>query len=66
MRASSVSARCSAISGTVGKNVLGLVVELDCARVLGDLDLVGVAAETLTRGRLNVRLESAGDPRSRT
>jgi hypothetical protein len=45
-----------------GKNVLGLVVELDCASVLGDLELVGVAAETLTRGALNVRLESAGRP----
>jgi hypothetical protein len=45
-----------------GKNVLGLVVELDCADVLGDVDLVGVAAETLTRGDLNVRLESAGRP----
>jgi len=45
-----------------GKNVLGLVVELDCARVLGDLELLGVAAETLTRGALNVRLESAGRP----
>jgi hypothetical protein len=45
-----------------GKNVLCLVVELDCAGVLGDLDLIGVAAETLTRGKLNVRLESAGRP----
>lgn len=45
-----------------GKNVLGLVVELDCASVLGGLELVGVAAETLTRGKLNVRLESAGRP----
>ena len=45
-----------------GKNVLGLVVELDCAGLLGDVDLVGVAAETLTRGKLNVRLESAGRP----
>lgn len=45
-----------------GKNVLGLVVELDCADVLGDVDLVGVAVETLTRGKLNVRLESAGRP----
>ena len=44
-----------------GKNVLGLVVELDCA-ALGDLRYVGVAAETLTRGKLNVRLESAGRP----
>src|SRR5215217_8144259 len=45
-----------------GKNVLGLVVEVDCAAALGDVDLVGVAAETLTRGKLNVRLESAGRP----
>src|SRR5947209_10744171 len=45
-----------------GKNVLGLVVELDCAAVLGDVKLVGVAAETLTRGKLNVRLERAGRP----
>jgi Domain of unknown function (DUF4331) len=45
-----------------GKNVLGLVIEIDCATVLGDVDLVGVAAETLTRGTLNVRLESAGRP----
>ena len=45
-----------------GKNVLGLVVEIDCATVLGDLGFVGVVAETLTRGQLNVRLESAGRP----
>src|SRR4051812_36143128 len=45
-----------------GKNVLGLVIEVDCASVLGDLELVGVAAETLTTGKLNVRLESAGRP----
>jgi hypothetical protein len=45
-----------------GKNVLGLVVEIDCAGVLGNLELIGVAAETLTRGKLNVRLESAGRP----
>ncbi len=45
-----------------GKNVLGLVLEIDCAAVLGDLGFVGVAAETLTRGKLNVRLESAGRP----
>jgi hypothetical protein len=45
-----------------GKNVLGLVVEIDCASVLGDMAFVGVAAETLTRGQLNVRLESAGRP----
>ena len=45
-----------------GKNVLGLVVDVDCADVLGDIELIGVAAETLTRGKLNVRLESAGRP----
>jgi hypothetical protein len=45
-----------------GKNVLGLVIELDCSGVLADLELIGVAAETLTRGNLNVRLESAGRP----
>ena len=45
-----------------GKNVLSLVVELDCAGVLGDAQLVGVAAETLTRGKLNVRLERVGRP----
>jgi hypothetical protein len=45
-----------------GKNVLGLVVEIDCQRVLGELPFVGVVAETLTRGKLNVRLESAGRP----
>ena len=45
-----------------GKNVLGIVVEIDRATVLGDMAFVGVAAETLTRGKLNVRLESAGRP----
>jgi hypothetical protein len=45
-----------------GKNVLGLVVEIDCGAVLGEVELVGVAAETLTRGKLNVRLERAGRP----
>ena len=45
-----------------GKNVLGIVVEIDRAAVLGDMAFVGVAAETLTRGKLNVRLESAGRP----
>jgi Domain of unknown function (DUF4331) len=45
-----------------GKNVLGLVVEIDCEQVLGEHAFVGVAAETLTRGKLNVRLESAGRP----
>src|SRR5437764_14201923 len=45
-----------------GKNVLSLVVEVDWAQVLNDVELVGVVAETLTRGTLNVRLERAGRP----
>ncbi len=44
-----------------GKNVLGLVVEID-RPVLGGAELLGVVAETLTRGSLNVRLERAGRP----
>ena len=45
-----------------GKNVLSLVVEVDCARLLGGAELVGVVAETLTRGTLAVRLERVGRP----
>src|SRR5207248_4348624 len=45
-----------------GKNVLSLVVELDCERFLGTAELVGVVAETLTRGRFNVRIERVGRP----
>jgi hypothetical protein len=45
-----------------GKNVLGLVVEVDSAQLLGGADLFGVVAETLTRGKLSVRLERAGRP----
>jgi hypothetical protein len=45
-----------------GKNVLSLVVEVDRARVLGGVELVGVVAETLTRGKFNVRLERVGRP----
>jgi hypothetical protein len=46
-----------------GKNVLGIVVELDCQQVLGDgAGLVAVVAETLTRGRLNIRIERTGRP----
>src|SRR5205085_11753769 len=45
-----------------GKNILSLVVEIDCARLLGGSELFGVVAETLTRGSLNVRLERAGRP----
>jgi hypothetical protein len=44
-----------------GKNVLGLVVELDCA-LLGGAELIGVVAETLTRGRFTVRIERVGRP----
>jgi hypothetical protein len=45
-----------------GKNVLGLVVEIDCARFLNGTNLCGVIAETLTRGKVNVRIERVGRP----
>jgi hypothetical protein len=45
-----------------GKNVLSLVVELDCARLLDGAELIGAVAETLTRGKLSVRLERTGRP----
>jgi len=44
-----------------GKNVLGLVVEIDRS-LLGDSTLVAVVAETLTRGVFNVRIEHVGRP----
>ena len=44
-----------------GKNVLSLVVEVDTA-LLGTGPIMGVVAETLTRGRLNVRIERVGRP----
>ena len=44
-----------------GKNVLSLVVEVDTA-TLGGAELVGVVAETLTRGKFNVRIERTGRP----
>jgi hypothetical protein len=44
-----------------GKDVLSLVVELDTA-LLGGGHLVGVVAETLTRGVFNVRIERVGRP----
>ena len=44
-----------------GKNVLSLVVEVDTA-LLGGAELVGVVAETLTRGKFNVRIERVGRP----
>src|SRR4029077_15180046 len=45
-----------------GKNVLSLVVEVDRAGLPGGAELIGVVAETLTRGSLSVRLERAGRP----
>ena len=45
-----------------GKNVLSLVVEVDSALLPDHTELLGVVAETLTRGRINVRLERAGRP----
>jgi Domain of unknown function (DUF4331) len=45
-----------------GKNVLTVVAEVDCSRFFDGAPLVGVVAETLTRGRLNVRLERVGRP----
>jgi Domain of unknown function (DUF4331) len=45
-----------------GKNVLTVVAELDCSRFFDGALLVGVVAETVTRGRLNVRLERVGRP----
>ena len=42
--------------------MLSLVVEIDCADVLNGVQLVGVVAETLTRGKLNVRIERVGRP----
>ncbi len=44
-----------------GKNVLSIVVEID-ARLLAGWSLVGVVAETLTRGTFNVRIERVGRP----
>src|SRR3954453_10584981 len=44
-----------------GKNVLSLVVEID-TELLNGAQLVGVVAETLTRGTFNVRIERVGRP----
>ncbi len=44
-----------------GKNVLSLVIEID-SRLLGGTGLLGVVAETLTRGKVNVRIERVGRP----
>jgi Domain of unknown function (DUF4331) len=45
-----------------GKNVLGLVVEVDRASLYDGSELFGVVGETLTRGKLRVRLERVGRP----
>ncbi|HSF35068.1 MAG TPA: DUF4331 family protein [Nocardioides sp.] len=44
-----------------GKNVLSIVVEVD-TELLRGWTLVGVVAETLTRGTFNVRIERVGRP----
>jgi len=44
-----------------GKNVLSVVLELD-TRLLDGAHLVAVVAETLTRGKHNVRIERVGRP----
>jgi hypothetical protein len=44
-----------------GKNVLSIVIEIDTG-FLPDWTLVGVVAETLTRGTFNVRVERVGRP----
>jgi Domain of unknown function (DUF4331) len=45
-----------------GKNVLSVVVEFDCTRLLAGAELFGVVGETLTRGSVNVRIERIGRP----
>jgi hypothetical protein len=45
-----------------GKNILSLVVELDCAGLPAGAELFGVVGETLTRGSVNVRIERMGRP----
>ncbi|MFD6885559.1 DUF4331 family protein [Streptomyces sp. NPDC059957] len=45
-----------------GANVLGIVVEVDCARWLPDHSLVAVVGETLAAGKRPVRLERVGRP----
>ncbi len=45
-----------------GKNVLSIVLEIDCAKYLPGAELIGVVSETLTRGRVTVRIERVGRP----
>ena len=44
-----------------GKNVLSLVIEIDISNLPGG-PILGVVAETLTRGEFNVRIERVGRP----
>jgi hypothetical protein len=44
-----------------GKNVLSVVIEVD-SQLLGATGLMGVVAETLTRGKFPVRIERVGRP----
>jgi hypothetical protein len=44
-----------------GKNVLSLVIEVE-TELLNGAELVGVVAETVTRGNFNVRIEHVGRP----
>jgi Domain of unknown function (DUF4331) len=45
-----------------GKNVLSVVAEFDCARLLAGAELFAVVGETLTRGNVNLRIERTGRP----
>ncbi|MCZ4121299.1 DUF4331 family protein [Streptomyces sp. H39-S7] len=45
-----------------GKNVLSLVLEIDCALLLGGVEVLAVVAETLTRGPVSIRVERVGRP----
>ena len=45
-----------------GKNVLSIVLEIDCARLLPGVQLVGLVSETKTRGKVSVRIERVGRP----
>ncbi len=45
-----------------GKNVLSLVVEIDCTKLLSGARLIAVITETLTRGKFPVRIERVGRP----
>ena len=45
-----------------GKNVLSILVEFDPTKFLGGVDRLAVVAETLTGGKLNIRLERTGRP----